>query len=132
MIHTYYTKPDANYNRRHIAFLGAIGAAIGVGSVSAAGVATVGATLAGAAIVGTAAYGASKLLLPSTPKPPQIQGQAAVKAAEPSIDKAKAAAELNIVQKRRSIARNRSVFTSPTGLTIEDKSNLTLKTLTGV
>jgi len=51
--------------------------------------------------------------------------------APPAIDYAAERAKENIDKRRRSIARNETVFTNPLGLTAEEKSQTTKKTLLG-
>jgi hypothetical protein len=51
--------------------------------------------------------------------------------AAPSQDTAEVQAKESIENKRRAISRNRTIFTGPQGLSDEEKSGTSLKTLTG-
>jgi hypothetical protein len=49
----------------------------------------------------------------------------------PSVEAAEVTAKESVENKRRAISRNRTIFTGPSGITEEEKSGLSLKTLTG-
>jgi hypothetical protein len=111
----------------------AIGTAILGASASAGAITAVGATTL-AIGTGLAVYGASQMMSPDTPDLPSVAsvGNADPAQYQPSTTSASNVAEESIKNKRRAISRNRTIFTSPSGLTDEEKSGLTLKTLTGV
>jgi hypothetical protein len=105
--------------------LAAIGAAVGLTGAAA--------TIGGAVIAGSAVYGASKLIggkqesggggsSATTPAPLPTP---------PSVGTSEIEAKAAIDQKRRAVARNKTNYTSPIGLTDSAKSDLALKTLTG-
>ena len=56
---------------------------------------------------------------------------AAVKEAEPSTRAAEQKAAEDIRTRQKAIKRNKTIFTSPLGLGVGERSNLMLKTLTG-
>lgn len=101
-------------------------AAAGMGATAAA--VTAGAVTAG--VIGAGVYGISRLT--EGPDSSQPAAPAAVKEATPSVSKAEADAAQAIKNKRVSMARNKTQYTGPLGLSDTDKSNTTLKTLTGV
>lgn len=98
------------------------------GGLTAAGIA-VGAGIT-AGVVGLGAYGINRMT--QQPKMDTPSAPAAVKQAEPSVAKAEADAAAQIKKKRVSMARNRTIYTGPLGLSDSAKSDTTLKTLTGV
>jgi uncharacterized membrane protein YebE (DUF533 family) len=101
------------------AFLTTIGTAIGLSGTAA--------TIGGAAAVGAAAYGVKSFLTPKEPKAPDIQPLPQA----PSLESAEVAAKEDVDRKRRAIARNRTIYTDPLGLSPAEKSGIALKTLTG-
>ena len=107
------------------AFLTAIGAAIGLSGTAA--------TVAGAALVGTAAYGASKLIGGKQEGGSKESAAPAIQPLPkaPSLASAEKDAQKDIENKRRAIARNKSIYTDPVGLSPSEKSGIALKTLTG-
>jgi hypothetical protein len=104
-------------------------------ATAAGGVGLTGLGLAvGGAITAGTIFGATKALgsamkppkspdLPPLPKPPSLSDTG------PGSPTAKAKAETT--ERRKAVARNKSIYTSPLGLTPLDKSELNLKTLTG-
>ena len=109
------------------AFTTAIGMAV-LGATAS----TAAATAVGVGLTGLAAYGATKMIggMMNKPKTPSLP--AAQQAQEPSVDRAAELAKVDLDKKKRAMSRNQTIFTSPLGLSDEDKSNTTLKTLTGV
>jgi hypothetical protein len=111
--------PDCAYA---IAFTAAAAAGLTGAALATAG--TIGVVgLAGAgAYAASKMFGGSKSSQSTTPQPlPE----------PPSVDKAEVAAKESIEKKRRAVARNKTIFTSPFGLAEEDKSGLATKTLLG-
>ena len=74
--------------------------------------------------VGGAIQAFKKPKEPSAPSVPNLPEP-------PTVADAEASAQERVEKKRRSIARNKTVFTSPLGLTDEQKSSVATKTLTG-
>lgn len=107
------------------AFMTAIGTAVGLSGTAA--------TVGGAAITGLAAYGATQMIGGDgmggmeAPSMPSLQPLPEA----PTVEKAEVAAQESIINRRRAISRNRTIFTGPLGITEEEKSGLFLKTLTG-
>lgn len=136
MIHTYYQyDPDKHSDKRFIGFTIATAAGL-TAATAAGGVGLTGVGLAvgagiTAATVGLGAYGMSQAM-----KPPKMPAAAAlpkpVQQATPSVAKAEAAAEKDITTKRRAMARQKTIYTGPLGITEEEKSDITKKTLLGV
>lgn len=77
--------------------------------------------IAGVAIAGSLAYS-------STQKPKESSFTAPE---APSLDDAKAKSTEALTKKRRAIARNQTTYTGPLGLSNQDQSNLTQKTMLG-
>lgn len=123
MHHTYYRYPDDHYDRRHIAFTAAAAAGLTGAALATAG------TIGTMAIAGAGAYTASKLFGGSKTSSQSTTPQALPEA--PSTSKAEVAAQEDIEKKRRAVARNQTIFTSPFGLAEEDKSGIATKTLLG-
>ena len=93
--------------------------------LTGAALATAG-TIGTVALVGGGAYALSQMT--KQPKTPSFQSTTPT---PPSTEAAKKAAQEETTKRRRAISRNRSVYTSPTGLTPADESNLATKTLLG-
>ena len=130
-IHTHHQyNPEKDMDKRFIGFT--IATAIGLTAATAAGgVGLTGLGLAvGAGLTGAALFGATKLLpkspkaqeLPALPQSPQLSG---------GPGSAESKAKSDTLAKRQGIARNRTNYTSPLGLTPLNKSELNLKTLMG-
>ena len=115
-------------NNKGFVFTSSVAAltAAGIGATAAA----VGAGVVTAGVLGLGAYAVNKLT--QKPKTQSASGSAGVQAAEPSYDRASALAQGEADDKRRAIARNKTQYTTPQGLTPTNQSNLNLKTLTGV
>ena len=96
--------------------------AAGIGGTMAAGLGA--AALAGT--IGAGVYAVNKM----TKQPKTASAPAALPAA-PSVDSATVAAQESIDKKRRAVARNNTIFTSPFGLSNEEKSGTATKTLLG-
>lgn len=113
-------------------------AAAMVGALTVSGVAgtalTTTGALVGAGLTGLAGFAGFKALSAlsggktETPKVQSVQ--------TPGSDGGQSAAEAkvkaDIDKKRKGVARNKTVYTNPVGLTPKDKSEASLKTLTGV
>jgi len=126
---------DKNLNRREFVFTSAIAATASLGATVGGALAIAGPIQFGTALAlgagtlalgGGALYGASKLL----PKAPDAQQLPSIPKA-PSFEDASKKAKEDTQDKRRAIARNQTIKTDPLGLTPLDKSDLSLKTLTG-
>ena len=119
-------KPLEQTDKRYVAMLTAVGTAIGLGAGTAA-------TVGGAVVVGAAAYGGYKAIsgaaTSSSPTSTTPTIQALPEA--PSVQVAETQAKESIEKKRRAVARNKTVYTGPLGLSEEDKSNLATKTMLG-
>jgi hypothetical protein len=108
----------------------AAAAAASAGIISAGTAAVVGTGIT-AATIGLGAYAASQMF--KKPKTPSISQQTQpLKDAEPSLKKAELEAKMEVDKRRRAVSRNKSIYTGPLGLTEADKSDISLKTLTGV
>lgn len=107
-----------------------LGATVG-GALALSAPLTFGTSFAlGAGTLAVGGFAASKLLgalVPGAPKQPGVPGLPK----SPSLANSEALAKEETDKKRQAIARNKTNYTGPLGLTPLDKSGLNLKTLTG-
>jgi len=120
--------------------IGAIGSAIGTGaSAVATGVGAVGSAVGtGVGAVGSAVGGYGTLIGAGLMGANALMGSksdggggSVTAPSVPSTSDAESIAKAELDAKRRAVARNTSIFTSATGLSDEEKSDKSLKTLLG-
>jgi hypothetical protein len=125
--HAHFQYPEKHMDKRFLGFTTAIGTAV-LGATAS----TAAATAVGVGVTGLAAYGASKAFKGIIGGKDTTPSAGTAQAAQPSYDRASALAQQEQDKKRRGIARNKATYTTPSGLTPANQSNLNLKTLTGV